>query len=288
MEGSPRLFALLIGIAEYGNISAAYGVKYQNLPGCIPDVKNIKANLESSWPAKDLFVKTLINKEATKENIVKQILDYLGQASEGDTALLYISSHGAQEWCDQQVFSGETDGKLETIVCYYEKEWADFLLADKELRWLIHQLSQKAPHIVVILDCCHSEGGTRSIALHKEVPVLIQKTIPFTFPQRPWKHFVFNESISKDDFIKQGEETALPEGDHIALSACGSNQSAGQFPDGSVFTNTLLKVLQYERNNISYGQLISRVSQHMRAAYEQLPDLYTNKDRDRRLCLGIS
>ena len=34
-------------------------------------------------------------------------------------------------------------------------------LADKELSLLLAEVAANGPHVVVILDCCHSGGGTR-------------------------------------------------------------------------------------------------------------------------------
>jgi hypothetical protein len=73
----------------------------------------------------------------------------------------------------------EPDNKLEGIVCYdsITEEESGTLLADKELRYLIHQIATKneqgeakagSPHIVTIFDCCHSGENTRNAGIEEE------------------------------------------------------------------------------------------------------------------------
>src|SRR5688572_1948045 len=134
-----KLFALLVGIDQYeGDIILNHEVTFPALSGCVPDSKKMKAYLEND-PSFIADVKLVTNKQATKAEVVRLFKEHLGQAKEGDVALFFYSGHGTQEWADT-AWTEDTDGFLECIVCYYDNNADEFLLSDKELRFLIHEL----------------------------------------------------------------------------------------------------------------------------------------------------
>ncbi|RRA99874.1 caspase family protein [Larkinella rosea] len=280
----PRLYALIVGIDDYrGDLILQGQVRFPALGGCVADAQKIRRYLKND-PAFDSQIRFLQDSEADKSSVVKAFQEHLGQAQEGDIALFYFSGHGTQEWADTTVWKHETDGKLECIVCHYtEQTLDDFLLSDKELRYLIHELSTKKPHIVTIFDCCHSGDNTRNGALvqavfKKDLPK--EKRIPFVFKKRTWEHFIFGQQISADTIRDQGDAMALPEGTHIQLSACESDESAMEVSGEGVFTKTLLNVLRASAGDLSYYTLRSRVRQYLRNVFEQKPRIYVANGDD--------
>ena len=271
-----KLYALLVGINAYNEnvLLADKKVRFPKLYGCIADTRKINDYL-SSEPGFESHIKILNDENATKPEIVRLFKDHLGKAGKDDTAFFYFSGHGTQELADRSVFPSESDGRLESIACYFQNSDDDFLLADKELRWLIHSLSLPKPHIVTIFDCCHSGDNTRNgNLLLNSFQAVVEKRVPFVFPQRQWEHFIFSKEYNKEAFMQSGENQALPEGNHFQLSACESDESAVEISGEAVFTNVLLNVLNRSGGEISYYNLQSQVRNYMRNVYEQKPRFY--------------
>jgi hypothetical protein len=285
-ENKKKLYALLIGITEYredikvGNDS----VFFPKLSACTTDADKIQAYLQT-----DTFyephIKTLYNKQATKAAVAEAITQHLGQARTGDVAFFYFSGHGTQEFADPALFPAETDSRLECLACYYDEALKnDFLLADKELRWLIKQLSAHNPHIVTVFDCCHSGENTKNVkVLSNAFKNVVEKKVTFTFPQRTWEQFIFNTAVKKEALIGNGVAATLPEGRHVQLSACESDESAVEIDQQSVFTQVLISVLKGVGGDLSYHSLNSRLRQYMRGVYDQKPTVYYgNPDANER------
>lgn len=278
----PKLYGLLVGIADYKEeIKLGESkVRFPQLLGCVKDAEKIKTYLEQdSFYEPD--IKLVTNEHASKEEIVRLFREHLGKAEENDTAIFYFSGHGTQEYTDSSVFTSETDGKLESMVCYYDESTKEnFLLADKELRWLINEVASKKPHVVTIFDCCHSAGITRNGALlQNSFDKVVEKRAPFVFPQREWEQFIFSEFLSRGQISSLGEHSVIKEGMHIQLSACESNESAVEVAGEGAFTKALLKVLKASGGNLTYYSLRSRIRQYLQTIYEQKPRLYvTNND----------
>jgi N-acetyl-anhydromuramyl-L-alanine amidase AmpD len=270
-----KLYALLVGLDEYNEKIALNGaVVFPKLSGCVPDSKRMKTYLEND-PAFEAHIKWITNEQATKSEIARLFREHLGQAKENDTALFFFSGHGTQEWAETGIWKEDTDGKLECIVCYYDQESDDMLLADKELRFLLHELSKGGAHIAAIFDCCHSADNTRNGAIvKKEFNDIVEKRIPFAFPERPWNKFLFSNAISKSDVKHRGEAAMLPEGAHVQLSACESNESALEVGGSGVFTKALLQVLKAAGGDLSYQSIGSRTRQYLKNVYEQKPRIY--------------
>lgn len=270
-----KLFALVIGINTYDeNILLDDGVRFPTLYGCVGDADKIADYLRDQ-PDFDTEIVQLTDRDATKENIVRLIRTHLGQAGPDDTALLYFSGHGTQEYADI-AWDEETDGKLECLTCYYDAILStDFLLADKELRYLIHEIYQnKKPHIITLFDCCHSGDNTRALTVSKVAfphGKAIAKRIPYTFKQRDWSNFVFADELSLNKLKTDKTAKSLPEGVHVSLSACEADESAVEVGGEGVFTKILVNILRNTGGNITYQDLQSRVRAYLRSVYEQQP-----------------
>jgi hypothetical protein len=278
MAENPHLYALLVGIDNYRPPVGA-------LSGCVNDLKRMQAYLESQSENFKVNVHTLVNEEAEKQAIVDGFQNHLSQASEGDVALFYYSGHGTQEEADPELWRFETDAKLETLVCYdgivQENGEEQFnLLADKELRFLIHELSLKNPHLVTIFDCCHSGGNTRNhfVAEEKE-EVKERRHIPQArlsraCPPRTWDKFIFAGRVDPEKLKTLPLGEAIPEGHHIQLAACSSDQSAFEANGSGVFTGNLIEVLQRSDGAVTYYDLRSRIRHFIKNQYNQTPQIY--------------
>ena len=272
---TPILHALLIGINNYDKI--------RKLSGCINDVNTIEKYINLNFEGAQ--IKKLIDGEASRQGIIEGIRSHFKNAQKDDTFLIYFSGHGTQEKADTTIWKEETDGSLECIVCHDKgaKKPADYLLADKELRFLLKELSGISPNIVDVFDCCNSGDNTRNGGLMMGSSVnekSIRDKNGDSFPQRAWSDFLFANQISEVK-AKAADSVSdiLPEGPHIQLAACESDQSAIEMAGEGVFTKTLLKILKDCGSNISYTQLNSRLRAYMRGVYEQTPRIYAPDEK---------
>ncbi|MDX1410404.1 MAG: caspase family protein, partial [Saprospiraceae bacterium] len=235
-----QIFALLIGINEYGQAP---------LKGCVNDVQRI-ADYLKTLPSKAYRadIATLLNGEAIKTRIVGKIKDQLGKASAGDIALLYFSGHGVQEEAPTWLSKYEHDNKIECVVCYDQGE-EDFLLADKEMRYVFNQAVRDPDvRVITIFDCCHSGDNMRAF-LGGHTP----RRIPRTFPERGFDKFIFAHEFTEEQ-LEQDLNTLLPVRHDLHISACRAYQQAFEDKElhQGIFTDFLFKLLEARNSNVRY------------------------------------
>ncbi len=272
----PNLYALLVGINAYEDrVVLEKRVIFPRLRGCVNDVQKVKQYLENESAFGTKNITLLTDQKATKVEIVKAFLA-LGKAKKDDVVLFYYSGHGTQEKADTNVWTEESDGKHECLVCYYDEQSKDdYLLADKELRYLIQQVSKTKAHVVILSDCCHSGDNTRNEAILKTTyKDIIERRIPFVFPQRDWKKFIFSKSLKPADFKGKHIDKVLPPGAHISLSACESDETAVEVSGEGIFTKYLIKTLEASGGQLTYYALHGRIKQMLNNAFEQTPIMY--------------
>lgn len=273
----PNLYALLVGVSNYQR-------PVSKLPGAANDLQQMKVYLEGEKKDfQSVQIRSLLDKESTKNNIVKAFQEHLGQAKPGDVTLFYFTGHGTQEEADAAIWRYESDRRLECLVCYdsVEEDSNIFLfLADKEIRWLIHELWQKTQsHIITVFDCCHSGENTRNVHVGQQVKEVEEKRVIArfgggAFPKRAWSDFAFSKSISPDDLKTKPLYEVIPEGRHVQLAACRNDESAYEVSGEGVFTKNLLDVLRRSRGAVTYFDMRSRIKNFIKNQYMQTPQIY--------------
>lgn len=277
----PKLYSLVVGINAYQQV--------RQLNGAVQDAETMGRYLADLTDF-DHHALHLSDHEATKTALVDGFRNHLKKAGPTDTVLFYFAGHGAQETADQTLWPTETDGKLESIVCFdgdAANTW-DYLLTDKELRYLIAEVSRTGAHVVTVFDCCHSGDNTRFFDLLAATPEgqnFQERRLAQPAPMRPWEGFVFQDQFTEDDFRQKGLDQLIPLGTHIQLAACESDEAAveDRANQEGVFTKNLVAVLKAANNSISYQALHNRIRQYMRFAYEQRPRISAAGDSSDRL-----
>ncbi|WP_185716123.1 caspase family protein [Larkinella knui] len=283
LSAKPKLYSFVVGINAYQQV--------RKLNGAVQDAATIEQYLTSLTDF-ERHSRHLSDHEATKTAVVDGFRNHLKQAGPTDTALFYFAGHGAQEAADPTLWPTETDGKLESIVCFDGESantW-EYLLADKELRFLIAELSQTGAHVVTIFDCCHSGDNTRFFDLLSATPEgqnMQERRLSQSAPMRPYDGFIFSDQFTEDDFRQKGLDELIPLGTHIQLAACESDEAAVEDRENKegVFTKNLVAVLKAANSAISYQALHNRVRQYMRFAYEQRPRISAAGDSSGQLLL---
>lgn len=292
-QSSPRshLYALLVGINNYQPPIPA-------LRGCLNDLQKVVSYLEKESSDFEVHIQTLIDGQATKDNIVNAFATHYEPAGENDVILFYFSGHGTQEEADPVFWPVEEDHKLESIVCYDGYTVSDGkakfnLLADKELRYLISNVAKKGAHILTIFDCCHSGGNTRNgfiLDLGEgalERRMICRERLSQAFPARAWEDFIFSKTISFDDVKKHSIAQYLREGKHIQMAACQHDESAFEVGGEGVFTKNLLEILTRSEGLVTYYDLQARIQNYLRYQFRQTPRTYVSGDDESSLFLGF-
>lgn len=282
MPAKKNLYALIVGIDTYRSDVPVGGCRFGSLGGCANDAANMYSYLkeDSAFALHPVF---LTNEAATKAAIVESFSKHLAQAGPDDVALFFYAGHGIQEHADGLLWPGETDGFLECLVCYNEPGQHN-LLADKELRYLLHLVSAgtpeapkaASPHIVTIFDCCHARDNTRNghvIDEEKDKLEIRQRRVLCKAKQRSWPEFAFPDTVKAKALQTKPLSEVIPEGAHVHLAACEPDEEALEVGGGGVFTTYLLKVLRRTGGQVSYQDLMSQIRQYLRHSFAQRPGL---------------
>ena len=147
--GYPQGYALLIGVANYQNISS--------LPAAIlNDVNDVAATLSSpnycAYTAANVV--TLLDARATRAAVLKGLEELAVRAGPDDTACVFFSGHGAVVGSP-----GNEDSVLVTV----DSDLADIentSISSDELASALAQI--KAKRLLVFIDACHAGGAAIS------------------------------------------------------------------------------------------------------------------------------
>lgn len=121
----------------------------------------------------------LTDSDADKESFLKALKNFCGSIANGEYGLFYFSGHGTQI-LDQR--GDEHDGLTECL-CPYDTMVGN-LVTDDEIRLIINENLKPDAKILMILDCCHAAGQSRSIEKPKGIDLTIPVKKNFTYDER--------------------------------------------------------------------------------------------------------
>ena len=266
------VYALLVGIDSYPP-------PIPSLRGCVNDITAMEQLLRARVAGEEtkLAVLALKNEQARRQAIIHGFLNHLTQARSQDVALFYYSGHGSQEHTPPEFWHLEPDRLDETLVCYDSRQPGNYDLADKELSELIAKIAGNGPHILVILDCCHSGSGTRA----GETEGL--RRISTDVRERPVETFVItpNEAAGGDKReLAAGRAMSswvrMARGRHVLLAACHDDEEAKETHLGGqshgVFSYFLTQSLECGDASLTYRDVFKRTQALVRTnAARQCP-----------------
>ena len=246
--------ALLVGINDYplpGN----------DLRGCINDLEDMghfiaEKNKVYAWEN----IRTITDRNATRQGILTQLDWLLEGVSAGDQLLFQYSGHGAQQPTMHPAL--EKDG-LDEIICPYDfNETAATAISDKEFAQRFATIPQGV-HFVWISDSCHAADLSRDHNVTNDLATVQYRN--FKTAQAPILNAIKNEPKASR---LQG----------ALLSGCASHQlSADAFINNrfnGAFTHYLIKNLNLYGYNTSMQQIIQYVNQDLAEnGYDQNPKI---------------
>ncbi len=289
---SRTLYALLVGID-------AYPRPVPPLQGCVNDIRRVETLLQERANATEsaLNAVVLTDEQATRQAIIDQFRAHLGQAGPADQVLFYYSGHGSQAPSPPEFWKLEPDRLDETLVCWDSRlsqpasgprHWD---LADKELAQLIAEVAANEPHVTIILDCCHSGSGTRNV--RAEDDTVRVRRVESDKRTRPIEEFIVTPAQAEAvttaantrNLAGAGGWFTLPQGRHVVLAACRSEEEAKELYLGGeqrgAFSYYLLDTLAQSTTTLTYRDLFKRVNALVRARVSlQAPQIEATQHPD--------
>ena len=266
-------YALLVGID-------AYLPPLTPLYGCRNDITALETYLRARVNG-PLDLRTLLDADATRDTVVAAFREHLGQAGAGDVALFAYCGHGSEEPAPSAIADLEPSGRIQTIMLHDCGRRVDGklrrALADKELALLIAGVAARGAHVVTVLDCCHSGGGTRDPFSRPRT--WIPRPQDATPADRDVVVALAAERPSTEFLPGALEHWSAPRAPHVALAACRSDETAKEHRVGDVnrgaFSVALIEALDVLGTRTTYRSLIATVRARVeRTADEQRPELF--------------
>jgi len=172
-EQEPRKLALMIGVNKYQKLGRRFQLK-----GCVNDQKMLKGIILERFGFEEKNIQTLFDEQATRNNILRGLDRLAGMGEyegnplvqEGDFVMISYSGHGSRlkEPPDQR---DEVDGYDSTVVPYNSdrrrpsgKGGPNLDITDDELHERFLKIQERAGHLLLYFDCCHSGTMSRDLA----------------------------------------------------------------------------------------------------------------------------
>jgi len=217
--------ALLVGIDEYQHINSLTGSKQ--------DVINMTQFLQTHWHYHPEKIRTLINDEATKSEILRVFDSWLIKGTQpGDKVLFYFSGHGTYV---RDRSHDENDRYDEALCPFNSTRLKRDLILDDEINQRLEQL--KARQVTIIIDASHSGMMAKSISFRDHPDSTIKVPI---FKESP-KRKTANNNLKKEVFLKNQEHV-------VSYTAVAAHQVAvvdtSVYPHSGVFTRRFIQGIE--------------------------------------------
>ena len=139
------LWGLIIGVSQYQ--SPGMSLKYADA-----DAK-VLAQLLKTQQGKlfsEVRIKTLINKDVIRENIIKAFGSHLGMAAPGDVVFIFIAGHGIKHQQSGSYYFVTHDANIENLVS------RGMRMSDFEENVKILSKNTNVGKLIMVIDSCHS------------------------------------------------------------------------------------------------------------------------------------
>lgn len=270
----PTVYAFLTAIDKYPNPRHV-------LEGCVRDLQHFQSYLEAhcKQAGLDLKLLTLTDERATREAVIAGF-NHFQAAQEGDQCLFFYGGHGSRSAAPAAFWHLESDHHLDSLVCWDSRTEGGRDLMDKELSWLIWQVTKdKNIPFITITDCCHS-GSLRET----EVEAVRNRDIRKVGEGVSLEHY-----LGYADYLKGSKgELSPPLGRRIHLGAARDVETAKEakiegIPRGA-FTYCLVDILFQAGSFLSYESLMGQANLRVRRLVsEQSPQLESTLVEDKKL-----
>lgn len=262
--------ALMVGINNYDNFNSTNG----DLQGCVNDILHIKQILVNKYGFNEGDIKTLLDGEAKRENIISAFEEHIiNQAEEGDVVLFHFSGHGTYLEDDNGDEGDGLDEALCTAECSVYEETG--YIRDDILGSLIDRV--KTDNVTIILDCCHSGTATRLVTANPPKSRNIQNFI------KNVQQSNVNTGETGDEGKDMINDTVKAKG--VVITGCSAEQTSADafWPLNSgategiwmgALSKNLYEALLFAPPDSTYDDIMKNVKYKINSdGYEQTPQL---------------
>lgn len=264
------------GIALTVGLNAVNPEHYDGWSGELDSCENDAKDMAKIANSKNYQVKTLLTKDATRENVINEISEAAKVLKTGDIFMLSYSGHGSQlpDINGDELENGPKD-TLDETMCLYDGE-----LVDDELNNQFAKFAEGV-RVLVFSDSCHSgtvikapSPGSEKKGSLKSPPHELKKyrkSMPGEFIMRVYnKNKDFYDPILKDKELRDAEKNV--KASVLLISGCQDDQSSYAGETNSIFTSQLLYVCENGGLNKNYIQFYNEIKQLM--PDYQMPNYY--------------
>ena len=291
-------YALLIGVGEYQADARL------NLQGPTYDVGDLQALLTTRWHFPPEHISVLLNRDATRANILAALQKLVDRSQPGDQIFIYLSGHGtsAKDEANPMLSEKLPDNSGAFVPHDFpifgnlEEQVANLIIGKRDLRPLLEQLDRGERQVFVVADSCYSGNAVRS--LFRPVSAQLQSRL---LPGLNNTDFTFESDLASDDpFAGTREEEEYPYKNVIFIAAASDRETAADISRSSLdrwptlsgephgaFTDTLLRVLAADLpadtngDGLSYQELYTAASWYMdKRGYGHFPQLLPRAQED--------
>lgn len=242
----------IISTNQYVNKKAlVIGINYNEttnqLNGCINDAISIEKFLKDKQFTEIKLLTDETEIKPTKDNILNEIKNIIENSNKNDLIFIFYSGHGSYTIDQNNDEIHGYDGLLVPLDLN--------VIKDDELKTLINTYGKQDTTIIALFDCCNS--GT---LLDLRYQIL--------------------EKLNYDDITenKKNSETVC---NIMYISGCRDEQvSLETFVNNKVqgiMTRAFLDIMNNNKNNITWRQLIKKVRENLKSLSFQIPQLSSGK-----------
>ncbi|MEI2579985.1 caspase family protein [Scytonema sp. PRP1] len=245
-----RKLALLIGINDY----TFAGIR--SLHGCLTDLEMQRELLIHRFGFNPQDIREVKDREATRKGILAAFEEHLiQQAKPGDVVVFHFSGHGSRVIDPNPIDNRRFNS---TLVPYDSATETDNIVRDIMGRTLFLLMSAiRTEYLTVILDSCHSGGGTRGNLVIRSARSARGENLSATPEEFEYQQRWLTEfGLSPEEFQRRRKQ-GIAKG--VALSAAKDDQLATDAPFGDfsagAFSYLLTRYLWQQTSNDAVGKV---------------------------------
>ncbi|WP_170157449.1 caspase family protein [Roseimicrobium gellanilyticum] len=259
--GTGKAVALAVGVNKVAPGPYNGGLKL--LKNCVHDAKAMAGIAK----ARGFTATTLLDGQATRAAVRKQILSYAGSLKSGDIFVFSYAGHGSQ--APDKNNDGEDDGLDETL-CLYDGQMLDDELAEMWTHFA------KGVRIAVYFDSCHSGTGLKNFDPGQPASPAsgeLTRTVPWSIQEK-----ILALDANKDlgrGVPSERDSVGTTQASVLLISACQDDEEAGDGLGGNgTFTGALLGVWRNGAFSGSYRRFHTDIRNAIPAGALQKPNFY--------------
>ncbi|WP_166783885.1 caspase family protein [Cryobacterium sp. Hz9] len=267
--------ALCVGINAYPGGDALYG--------CVADAEA----WATQFIAAGFAVRTLLDAEATRQNILLGLLDLVARSVAGDVLVFQYAGHGTyvDDLDGDETETGNEEKKYDEALCPIDFRDGN-LIIDDDLGEIFDQLPDGVS-LTAFFDSCHSGDGQRRLQLQlADVADLSAASAPHG---RRARFIVPDEATSKNYRAKRGTpvragKRALAR--EVLFSACRPTEVAYETGGHGDFTVAASLLVLPSANRLTHAEFLAKIREAFSSQPRQNPAFNGPRSAKSRIFLG--